>query len=260
MDGKMRFENKVVFITGGGGYLGGEAAYQFAKEGASIALCDMNEDALNAKVARIAALGAKVKGYIIDVTDSASVDAVVAEAVKDFGKIDISVHVAGGSARIVSPLAGSVLIYQKDYVIDRVLKVNLYGAMYVGRAVGRYMVENGVKGGRIISFSSTVGVNGLKGCCDYGAAKAGVMAFTKSFAKELAEYGITVNAVAPGVVQRPGEEDEVRSRTTNFLGEICVAEDIAPVVLFLASEEARFVTGQTYIVDGGRSLGMKGTD
>ena len=78
--------------------------------------------------------------------------------------------------------------------------------------------------------------------------------------EKLAEYGITVNAVAPGVVQRPGEEDEVRSRTTNFLGEICVAEDIAPVVLFLASDEARFVTGQTYIVDGGRSLGMKGTD
>ena len=123
----MRFENKVVFITGGGGYLGGEAAYEFAKEGASIALCDMNEEALNAKVARIQALGAKVKGYIIDVTDSASVDAVVAEAVKDFGKIDISVHVAGGSARIVSPLSGSVLIYQKDHVIDRVLKVNLYG-------------------------------------------------------------------------------------------------------------------------------------
>lgn len=256
----MRFEGKVVFITGGGGYLGGETAYQFAKEGASIALCDLNETALAAKVARIQALGAKVKGYVLDVTDSANVEETVATVVREFGKIDISVHVAGGSARIVSPMSGSVLIYQKDHVIDRVLKVNLYGAMYVARAVGRYMVENDVKGGRIISFSSTVGLNGLSGCCDYGAAKAGVIAFTKSFAKEVAYKGITVNAVAPGVVQRPGEEDEVRSRTTNFLGEICVAEDIAPVVLFLASEEARFVTGQTYVVDGGRSLGMKGTD
>ena len=115
----MRFENKVVFITGGGGYLGGEAAYEFAKEGASIALCDMNEEALNAKVERIKTLGAKVKGYLIDVTDSARVEEVVAKAVQDFGKIDISVHVAGGSARIVSPMAGSVLIYQKDHVIDR---------------------------------------------------------------------------------------------------------------------------------------------
>ena len=256
----MKFDNKVVFITGGGGYLGGETAYSFAKEGASVALCDINEQALNAKLARIKELGVKAKGYVIDVTDSQNVEDTVATVIKDFGKIDISVHVAGGSARIVSPMAGSVLIYQKDYVIDRVLKVNLYGAIYVARAVGRYMVENDVKGGRIISFASTVGLNGLSGCCDYAAAKAGIMAFTKSFAKEVAYKGITVNAVAPGVVQRPGEEDEVRSRTTNFLGEICVAEDIAPVVLFLASPEARFITGQTYVVDGGRSLGMKGTD
>lgn len=255
----MRFENKVVFITGGGGYIGGETAYMFAKEGASVAICDVNEEALIAKLARIKELGAQAKGYIIDVTDSESVNDVVAAVIKDFGKIDISVHVAGGSARIAGPNVFAHLIDQKDYVIDKVLKVNLYGAMYVARAVGKYMVENGVRG-RIISFSSVVGQNGLIGCSDYAAAKAGVTAFTKSFAKEVSPKGITANCVAPGIVQRPGEENNEYSMRTNFLGEICTAEDVGNVVLFLASDEARFITGQTYVIDGGRGLAMKGSD
>ena len=255
----MRFKNKVVFITGGGGYIGGETAYMFAKEGASVAICDVNEEALTMKLARITELGAKAKGYLIDVTDSQSVNDVVATVLKDFGKIDVSVHVAGGSARIAGPNVFAHLIDQKDYVIDKVLKVNLYGAMYVARAVGKYMVTNGVKG-RIISFSSVVGQNGLIGCSDYAAAKAGVSAFTKSFAKEVSPKGITANCVAPGIVQRPGEENNEYSKRTNFLGEICTAEDVGNVVLFLASDEARFITGQTYVIDGGRGLAMKGSD
>ena len=255
----MRFENKVVFITGGGGYIGGETAYMFAKEGAAVAICDVNEEALNAKLAKIKEVGGRAKGYLIDVTDSESVNAVVAEVIKDFGKIDVSVHVAGGSARIAGPNVFAHLINQKDYVIDKVLKVNLYGAMYVARAVGKYMVENGVRG-RIISFSSVVGQNGLIGCSDYAAAKAGVTAFTKSFAKEVSPKGITANCVAPGIVQRPGEENNEYSMRTNFLGEICTAEDVGNVVLFLASDEARFITGQTYVIDGGRGLAMKGSD
>ena len=255
----MRFENKVAFITGGGGYIGGETAYMFAKEGASVAICDVNEQALMDKLDRIKTLGVKAKGYLIDVTDSESVNDVVATVIKDFGKIDISVHVAGGSARIAGPNVFAHLIDQKDYVIDKVLKVNLYGAMYVARAVGKYMVTNGVKG-RIISFSSVVGQNGLIGCSDYAAAKAGVSAFTKSFAKEVSPKGITANCVAPGIVQRPGEENNEYSKRTNFLGEICTAEDVGNVVLFLASDEARFITGQTYVIDGGRGLAMKGSD
>ena len=255
----MRFENKVAFITGGGGYIGGETAYMFAKEGASVAICDVNEQALMDKLERIKALGVQAKGYLIDVTDSESVNDVVATVIKDFGKIDISVHVAGGSARIAGPNLFAHLIDQKDYVIDKVLKVNLYGAMYVARAVGKYMVTNGVKG-RIISFSSVVGQNGLIGCSDYAAAKAGVSAFTKSFAKEVSPKGITANCVAPGIVQRPGEENNEYSKRTNFLGEICTAEDVGNVVLFLASDEARFITGLTYVIDGGRGLAMKGSD
>ena len=202
----LNFKDKVVFITGGGGYIGGETAYMFAKQGAAVAICDVNEEALALKLARINEVSGKAKAYLIDVTKSESVNAVVAEVIKDFGHIDISIHVAGGSARIAGPNVFAHLIDQKDYVIDKVLKVNLYGAMYVARAVGKHMVDNGIKG-RIISFSSVVGVNGLIGCSDYAAAKAGVSAFTKSFAKEVGPKGITANCVAPGIVQRPGEEN-----------------------------------------------------
>ena len=126
------------------------------------------------------------------------------------------------------------------------------------------MIKQG-NGGRIINFSSAVGLNGLKGCVDYAASKGGVMSMTRALAKELGEYKITVNSVAPGVVCRPEVDAESESGhhyayETNLLGERCTAEDIASLVEFLVSEKARFITGQTYVCDGGRSLSMKGTD
>lgn len=120
--------------------------------------------------------------------------------VKDFGRLDIMVHIAGGSARIAGPNAKYVsLVEQEDYVIDRVLKVNLYGAFYASRAAARIMIKQG-EGGKIINFSSAVGFNGLKGSCDYAASKGGVISLTKALAKELGAHKINVNSVAPGVV------------------------------------------------------------
>jgi Dehydrogenases with different specificities (related to short-chain alcohol dehydrogenases) len=249
----MRFQHKTVFITGGGGYIGGETAKLFALEGATVAVCDINQEALEKTVLDIKNSGGTALGFVADVTDSKSVNNAIAAAVKAFDSLDILVHVAGGSARKLNRR----LVDQTDDVIDFVLKMNLYGALYASRAAARVMIAQN-NGGRIINFSSTVGVNGLKGCVDYAAAKGGVIAMTKALAKELAEYGITVNSVAPGIVQRPGEKNEAIQ--TNFLGQKCTAEDIANMVLFLSSEEAHFITGQTYIVDGGRSLAMKGSD
>lgn len=252
---------KVAFITGGGGYIGGETAMSLAKAGIIVAVCDINEEAVKGTVDRIVASGGVAKGYVFDVTDSKDVDRVVEEIVKDFGRLDIMVHVAGGSARIAGPKASyAPLVEQEDYVIDRVLKVNLYGAFYASRAAARVMIKQG-EGGRIINFSSAVGFNGLRGCVDYAAAKGGVMSLTRALAKELGEYKITVNSVAPGIVCRPNEEvSESRMYDTNLLGEKCTAEDIANLVEFLVSDKARFITGQTYVCDGGRTLSMKGTD
>ena len=251
--------NKVAFITGAGGYIGGETALTLARSGVSVAVCDINEETVNNTVDRIVEIGGTAKGYVFDVTDSKDVDRVVDEIVKDFGRLDIMVHIAGGSARI----AGGKyvpLVEQEDYVIDRVLKVNLYGAFWASRAAARVMIKQG-EGGKIINFSSAVGINGLANCCDYAASKGGVISLTKSLAKELGPHKINVNSVAPGVVMRPEENGgDDRALNTNLLGEKCYASDIANLVEFLVSDKAKFITGQTYIIDGGRTLSMKGTD
>ena len=253
--------NKVAFITGAGGYIGSETARTLAKSGIAIAVCDINEEAVNKTVESIKALGEVAFGRVLDVTDSADVDAAVAETVEKFGRLDIMVHIAGGSARIAGKDAKyRPLVEQEDYVIDRVLKVNLYGAFYASRAAARVMIKQG-EGGKIINFSSAVGLNGLKTCTDYAAAKGGVMSLTKALAKELGPYKINVNSVAPGVVMRPEENGgDDRALKTNLLGKKCMAEDIANLVEFLVSDKAGFITGQTYVCDGGRTLSMKGTD
>ena len=254
--------SKVAFITGAGGYLGSEVAVHLAKEGFSVAVCDINAESIERTLARIAEIGGEAKGYIADVSESKSIDEAMSTAYEELGGLDAMVHVAGGSARIAGEYHH--IIDQDDYVIDRVIKVNLYGAIYSSRAAARLMIKQG-RGGKIINFSSTVGVNGLKKCAEYAAAKGGIMSFTKALAKELGEYGINVNSVAPGVVCRPEvdtstEKGKKYAYGTNFLGEKCTAYDVANLVEFLVSDKSGFITGQTYIIDGGRSLAMKGTD
>lgn len=251
--------NKTAFITGAGGYIGTQTAITLAREGINIAVCDISEKSVRATVDKVTAMGGNAKGYVSDVTDSTAIEYAVRKAAADFGGLDIMIHIAGGSARI----AGGKyvpLVEQDENVIDRVLKVNLYGALWTNRAAAKIMIKQG-RGGKIINFASAVGINGLSTCCDYAASKGGVMSLTKSLAKELGPYKINVNAVAPGVVMRPEEDnDGDRATKTNLLGEKCTAEDIANLVAFLASDKARFITGQTYVCDGGRTLSMKGTD
>jgi NAD(P)-dependent dehydrogenase (short-subunit alcohol dehydrogenase family) len=256
---------KVAFITGAGGFLGSAIACALAKNGIAITVCDINEEAVNTTVKNIEALGGEAYGRALDVTNSQEVDNAVSETVEKFGRLDIMVHVAGGSARIAGKDAKHVpLIYQEDYVIDKVLKVNLYGAFYASRAAARVMVKQG-EGGRIINFSSTSGINGHKTAVDYSAAKGGIIALTKALAKELGEHKITVNSVAPGVVCRPDVDTSTPyghnyAFGTNLLKEKCTAEDVANLVEFLVSDKAGFITGQTYVIDGGRTLSLKGTD
>lgn len=255
------FKEKTALITGGGGYIGGECAFRLASLGANVAVCDISRESLDRTVDRIRNAGGKARGYLIDVTNSESVNEVVDKVCCDLGKLDISIHVAGGSARIAGADAKYLPLYeQEDKVIDSVLKVNLYGAIYVARAAARKMISQGC-GGRIISFSSVVGLNGLSTCTEYAAAKGGVISMTKSLAKEVGQFGITVNTVAPGIVVRPDENvSPDRAYNTNFLHKKCTAANVADLVAFLASEEAGFITGQTYVCDGGRSLAMKGSD
>lgn len=252
--------SKVAFITGAGGYIGSETALTLARAGVRIAVNDISEELTEKTVSRIRAEGGEAIGYPADVTDPASIGAAIEKAAEDFGRLDIMVHVAGGSARIAGPEARYVpLAEQEDYVIERVIQVNLFGAIWASRAAARVMLRQN-EGGRIINFSSAVGLNGLVSCADYAASKGGVISLTKSLAKELGPHGITVNSVAPGIVMRPEEQGEHRAYGTNLLGKKCTAKDIADLVDFLVSDKAGFITGQTYVIDGGRSLSMKGTD
>ena len=250
---------KTAFITGAGGYIGTQTSLTLAKEGINIAVCDISEKSVKATADKVNASGGNAKGYVADVTDLKDIESAIRKAAEDFGGLDIMVHIAGGSARI----AGGryvPLVEQEESVIDRVLKVNLYGAFWASRAAAKIMIEQG-RGGKIINFASAVGINGLANCCDYAASKGGIMSLTKALAKELGQYKINVNAVAPGVVMRPEEDNSSdRATKTNLLGEKCTAEDIANLVEFLSSDKSRFVTGQTYVCDGGRTLSMKGTD
>ncbi len=255
---------KVAFITGGGGFIGSAVAETLAKSGMAVAVGDISREAVDRVVEKIRANGAEAEGYVFDVSVSSEVDAAVDATVERFGRLDAMVHVAGGSARLAGPGKYALLADQCDEVIDKVLKVNLYGAFWASRAAARVMIKQG-EGGKIINFSSTVGVNGLKYSTEYAASKGGVMSLTKALAKELGEYKINVNSVAPGVVCRDEidistEEGRHYAYETNLLGEMCKAQDIADLVEFLVSEKARFITGQTYIIDGGRTLSMKGTD
>ena len=261
MMGMKRFENKSAFVTGAGGYIGGTTARMLAAEGAKVAVCDITEEACAPTVRAIAEAGGKAIAVPADVTDSSAVDVAVGKTVEAFGGLDIMVHVAGGSARTEC----KCLADQSDEVIRRIIGVNLFGGIWASRAAARIMRSQGrERGGRIVNVSSVVALNGLRGCVDYAASKGGIIAMTRALAKEMGEYGVTVNSVAPGIVQRPGQETgEITNGYacgTNFLGRKCTADDIAETILFLCSDAARFVTGQTWVVDGGRGLAMKGSD
>ncbi len=252
---------KAAFITGAGGYIGSETAAVLASEGIAVGVCDIDAEKAEQTVRRSTEAGGEAKAYPADVSEVDSVSAAVEQAAADFGRLDILVHAAGGSARIAGPGTKYLPLAEQDpAVIDRVLKVNLYGAFWSARAAARVMLRQG-EGGRIISFASAVGFNGLKGSSDYAASKGGIMSMTKALAKELGPYHITVNAVAPGVVARPdsGATDAYKLGT-NLFGLQCTARDVADLVAFLASDKARFITGATYLIDGGRTLSMKGTD
>ena len=250
---------KTAFITGAGGYIGGTIARTLAAGGLQVAVCDILQERAEQTVQMIRADGGTAIGLVLDVTDPSAVDAAVQKTADAFGSLDICVHAAGGSARVAGPeVHTSLLVDREDFVIDAVLKINLYGALYVSRAAARQMIRQG-SGGRIINIASVVGVNGLRKSAEYAAAKGGVIAATKALAKEVGAYHITANTVSPGVVVRPGEND-AKAESTNFLGERCTAQDIADAVAFLASEQAHFITGHNLVVDGGRSLAMRGSE
>jgi 3-oxoacyl-[acyl-carrier protein] reductase len=241
------FDGKVAVVTGAARGIGRQIAEKLASQGADVAICDLKAEWLADTVAAIQALGRKALPLAVDVGDGEAVNACIAEVIKVFGKVDIMVNNAGITK-------DTLLVRMSDEDWDAVLRVNLKGTFLFSRAVSKHMMKQ--RGGAIINIASVIGLIGNAGQCNYAASKAGVIALTKSTAKELASRGVRVNAVAPGFISSKMTDalsQEVRDQMLAAipLGRFGQPEDIAKAVAFLASEEASYVTGQVLSVNGG---------
>lgn len=242
-----RFEDKVVLVTGGTRGIGRACAERFAQEGATVVVC--GRDAAVAQRAA-AEIGTNVHGYVCDVADPASVNTLMETVTANHGTPYVLVNNAGITR-------DGLLMRMKDTDWNEVIAANLSGAFHVCRAAARGML--GARAGRIINLTSVVGIHGQAGQTNYSAAKAGIIGFTKAYAQEVAPRGITVNAVAPGLIetdmtsglnekQREAALDRIPLKRTG------TAQDVAGLVAFLASDDAAYITGEVISVDGG--LGM----
>ena len=247
----MKFEKMTAVVTGAGGNIGGAIAKRLAAGKAKVAVVDYSAETAGKCADEIIASGGEAKAYVCDVKDYAKVHECFEAVKNDFGRVDILVTAAGGSTR--SKI--TTLAKQSPEVIEDNIGVNLFGAMWFAKEMAAHLEEH-MAAGRIVFIASILGLQGREGCVEYSAAKGGIIAMSKALAKELGHLGATVNCVSPGLVNRPGDNTDVR--TTNFLGQYCTAEDITDAVEFLASESGKFITGHNLVVDGGRCLGLKG--
>jgi 3-oxoacyl-[acyl-carrier protein] reductase len=243
----MRLEGKNAIITGGGRGIGKQTALTFAKEGARVTVADINEEDINDVVKEIKDSGGEALARTVDVTDRSSVNGLIDAAKEQFGRVDIVVNNAGITA-------DAQLLKMEEDQWDRVIDVNLKGVFNVSQAAAKVMKEQ--EAGVILNASSVVGTYGNFGQTNYAATKWGVNGMTKTWAKELGRFNIRVNAVAPGFVYTPMTEkmpEKVLSmmKEKSVLKEMAGVEDIANAYLFLASKEARFITGEILAVDGG---------
>jgi 3-oxoacyl-[acyl-carrier protein] reductase len=246
----MRLKDKICIITGAGQGIGQATALTFARQGATVIVADRHAGHVADTVAACEALGATAQGQVVDVTDRDTVDAMVAQVLARFGRIDVLVNNAGitKDARLQK-----MTLAQFDAVID----VNLRGVFHCTQAVVDSMVAQG--SGVILNASSVVGIYGNFGQTNYAASKFGVIGFTKTWSRELGPKGIRVNAVAPGFVETPilsTIPDKVleQMREQVPLRRLGRPEEIANVYAFLASDEASYVNGAVLEVSGGMTV------
>lgn len=244
----MQLKDKVSMVTGGARGIGREIALLFAREGSDIAICDVNEEALAATKLEIEkTTGRKVLAEKVNVILFEECKNFVNKILDNFSKLDILVNNAGITR-------DNLLMRMSDEEWDAVLNVNLKGAFNCIKAVSRPMMKQ--RCGKIVNMASIIGIMGNAGQANYSASKGGLIALTKTVAKELGSRNINVNAIAPGFIQTDmtGKlSDEVKEMMMKLipLGKMGTTEDVANLALFLASDDAAYITGQTVQVDGG---------
>jgi 3-oxoacyl-[acyl-carrier protein] reductase len=244
----MKLQGKAALVTGASRGIGREIALELARQGADVAVNYAGSEAKAQEVVEeIRALGREAFAVQADVANGEAVQEMVKQTIERFGKIDILVNNAGITR-------DNLLMRMKDEEWDAVINTNLKGVFLCTKAVTRQMMKQ--RSGRIINIASIVGVSGNAGQANYVAAKAGVIGLTKTAAKELASRGITVNAVAPGFITTDMTDKLTEDVKKGMLAQIPLArfgepEDVAKVVSFLASDDSKYMTGQTLHVDGG---------
>jgi 3-oxoacyl-[acyl-carrier protein] reductase len=244
-------EGRVAIVTGGGRGIGRAVAARLAEAGANVAISYRQDDAAAEETAqRVREAGVECELFKGDVSSPESVEALFKGAGDTFGRVDILVNNAGITR-------DNLMMRMKEEEFDEVLRTNLKGTYLCTRAALRPMIR--ARWGRIVNVSSVVGLVGNAGQANYAASKAGIIGFTKSVAREVAQRRITVNAVAPGYVETEltgslpeNVKDQIRGQVP--MGRFGEPEEVAEVVAFLAGEAAGYLTGQTIAVDGGMTM------
>jgi 3-oxoacyl-[acyl-carrier protein] reductase len=251
----VQLKDRVTLITGGAAGIGKATAQRFAEEGATVIICDVNSDAGQAVAKEL-----NITFHLVDITDRQAVKQWIEDVVSEHGRVDVLVNNAGvlRDGQLVKWKNGEVVGQMSEEAFDLVISVNLKGVFNCSQAVVPAMIQQ--EGGVILNASSVVGLDGNFGQTNYVATKAGVVGMTKVWARELGRYNIRVNAVAPGftatemVMQMPEKILEGMKAHTP-LGRLGEPRDIANAYLFLASDEASYITGEVLRVDGGIVVG-----
>ena len=243
----MILKDKVAVVTGASRGIGEAIARKFCQEGASVMLCSRSAESVAAIAESLSSNGGDAKSTQADISNKADVEALVDLTLQEFSRVDILVNNAGITR-------DTLFMRMKDEDWDAVIQTNLTGTAYCMRTVIRSMMRQ--RSGRIINISSVVGVAGNAGQANYAASKAGIIGLTKSVAKEVGSRGITVNAITPGFITTDMTEKIPEAAQQKMLemipvGSFGVPEDVAAAALFLASDAARYITGQAIQVDGG---------
>ena len=243
----MILKDMVAVITGGARGIGREIALLFADEGADIAICDVNAQTLEATRKELEAKGRRVVAETVDITKSDQVEAFTQKILDKLKKIDILVNNAGITR-------DGLLVRMSEADWDAVLAVNLKGAFNCTRAISKIMMKQ--RSGRIVNIASIIGIMGNPGQANYAASKGGLIAFTKTVAKELSSRNVRANAIAPGFIQTDMTAKlsyDVKSEMLKYvpLGKFGTARDVANLALFLAGDGSSYITGQVIQVDGG---------
>jgi 2-hydroxycyclohexanecarboxyl-CoA dehydrogenase len=248
----LNMKNRIALITGGASGIGAKTAEFFVREGCKVFLADIRQEQIGKSIELLRKMGGEVDGGHCDVSDGKMVSRMVDQAIERFGTVDFLINSAGIGGGLKSLEAAASAEWQ------RILEVNLIGTIHSCKAIMPILREK--KAGRIVNISSEAGVSGERGLEIYAASKGGVIALTKSLARELGRYKVTVNAVAPAFVHSPMtasiltpeiEEKWLKMYQIKRLGE---PQDIASMIVFLCSERCSWITGQTISINGGFSM------